>query len=234
MFEASNHTYILYLVGLAGLLQACLQLPAASLLHMVTHSLGKNKRGHAAGLTIAMVLGVFLSTALLFSLASLLVLMIPGKDARLILTGIAMTFAGLFIMLRYFRELPGAQLWLSRRSVRWLHHQIEDARGFFAAFGISMVAVLLEIWLAFPLMIGASVMTMHVAGDTALAALAIYSTVAIIPLLLIGLSIWLGASPLTFQRWRSTGRQFWQFFIGFAIILFGLYIASGQYLGGSA
>lgn len=220
--------YLVYLAGIAGLLHACLQMPAATLLHMTGHALGRKQRSKAFALSIAMSLGVFLTIGLLLVIASQINEALSSQHRHLF-AGILTVFAGLFVMLRYFRDTVGAQLWLPRKRIRWFHKQIEQTANIFGAFGMGIIAVLSELGLSFPLLLCVSAVLLDSGATTVVAGLSVYATIVTFPLLVIGVMLATGSSPLTLQRWRIDGRRFWQFFIGLAFIIFGLYIASGQF-----
>ncbi|HEX6462153.1 MAG TPA: hypothetical protein VFZ58_02655 [Candidatus Saccharimonadales bacterium] len=225
-----TNTYLVYLIALAGLLHACLQLPSASLLHMLTSTMGRNDYYKAVRLTVAMALGVALTTGVLLMLFSLLA-SLPYTLYSHLISGSLVVFSGLFVMLRYFRNDQAAGLWVPRTRIRWLHKKIESIGNVPSAFGLGIVTILTELVVSFPLLLAAgSLLTYQEATVVATGFLA-YVGLATLPVLVFGISVACGISPARLQRWRSDGKHFWQFFIGLAMICYGLYIASEQFIG---
>lgn len=222
--------YLIYLAGVAGLLHACLQLPLATLLHMAGHTLGRNQPGKALALSFAMAFGVFLTIVGLLLIAILITIAIPDPSTRFLLAGIPATLAGLWLMLGYFRNENGAQLWLPRRHARWFNAYIERRHSLLSAFSLGNLSVLLEAGFSFPLLLSAAALLSGASTQTVFIGFGVYAAIAALPLLLTAISLAAGATPLALQRWRLEGKRFWQFFIGLAFIFFGLYIASEQFV----
>lgn len=225
-----NSGYLIYLAGVAGLLHACLQLPLATLLHMAAHTLGRSQPGRALALSLSMALGVFLTVVGLLIIAVLIALSIPNPEVRLLVAGLATGLAGVAIMLGYFRGTNGAQLWLPRKYVRWFHKYIERRHSIPSAFSLGNLSVLLEAGFSFPLILSAGVLLSTASAHTALRGFGLYALLVTIPLVLVGISLTGGNAALRLQRWRAEGKRFWQFFVGLAFILFGLYVASAQFM----
>lgn len=222
--------YLIYLAGIAGLLHACLQMPLAGLLHMAGHTLGKDQRHKAFGLSMAMSLGVLLTVCVLLIIAVYAAKILFTADSRFLVPGVLAVFAGLFVMLAYFREGAGAQLWLPRGYSRWFRKQSEHKVNLPTAFSMGIVAVLSELVLAFPLLLSAGALLTAATISGLLIGLSVYTFIVALPLLLASLGLAGGMSPLGLQRWRLEGKRFWQFFIGLTFIFFGLYIASEQFV----
>lgn len=225
-----TNAYLVYLISLAGLLHACLQLPTASLLHMLTSTMGRNDYYKVVRLTVAMTCGVLLTVALLLMLFSLLA-SLPKTNEMHLVSGSLVVFTGLFVMLRYFRNDQAAGLWVPRTRVRWLHKKIETIGNVPAAFGLGIVTILTESVIAFPLMLAAGSLVVYQPPSVVVTGLSAYASLVALPVLASGVAVACGASPARLQRWRSDGKHFWQFFIGLATICYGLYIASEQFIG---
>jgi len=231
MFALNDtNTYLVYLIALAGLLHACLQLPAASLLHMLTSTMGRNDYYKAVRLTLATVVGVLLATGVLLMLLTLLASLPYALYSHLV-SGSLVVLSGLFVMLRYFRSDQTAGLWVPRTRVRWLHKKIESIGNVPSAFGLGMLTILAEFIVSFPLMLAAGSLLAYQEPEVVRAGFSVYVGLVALPVLIAGMSVAGGVSPARLQRWRSNGKHFWQFFIGLAMICYGLYIASEQFIG---
>ncbi len=231
MFALNDtNTYLVYLIALAGLLHACLQLPAASLLHMLTSTMGRKDYYKAVRLTIAMAFGVALTASLLLMLFSLLA-SLPYASYSHLMSGCLVVLSGLFVMLRYFRNDKGAGLWVPRTRVRWLHKKIESIGNVPSAFGLGILTILAELIVSFPLLLAAGSLLAYQETAVVATGLLAYIGLVTLPILIFGISVACGVSPARLQRWRSDGKHFWQFFMGLAMICYGLYIASEQFIG---
>lgn len=228
-----NSGYLIYLAGLAGVLHACLHLPLATLLHMAGHTLGRNQPGRVLGLGLSFSLGVFLTVAGLLFVAMLVALSIPEASVRFGLAGVLTLVAGAVIMLGYFRNMSaadGAQLWFSRRYISWFHKYVERQHGLFSAFWLGNLAILLEGAFSVPLLLAAGTLLATAGSGTVLSGFGLYALIVSLPLVLVSISLTGGSNALRLQRWRAGGKRFWQFFVGVAFILFGLYVASERFL----
>lgn len=217
--------YLIYLAVLAGVLHACLQLPLATLLHMAGHTLGRGEAGKALALGFSFSLGVFLTVVGLLIAAVLLMLALP-ENARFLVAGLLATASGVVVMLGYFRGRNGAQLWLSRRYIRWFHKYIERRHNALSAFSLGNISVLLELGFSLPLLLCTGALLASSSTETMWQSFGLCGLIVAAPLLFTAISLSGGTNMLHMQTWRAEGKRFWQFFVGLGFILFGLYVAS--------
>lgn len=224
MVEAS--VYLIYLTAIAGILHAALQLPLATLLHMARHTLGRGQHTREAlQLGLSFCLGVFLTAIGLLIIAVLIMLALP-ENARFLLAGLLTAASGVVVMFRYFRGNDGAQLWLSRPYIRWFHKYIEQRHNAVSAFSLGNLSVLLELAFSAPLLLCAGALLTTAVSQVVWQSFGLYALLVTVPLLFTTISLTGGTNLLHVQSWRAESKRFWQFFVGLAFILFGLYVAS--------
>lgn len=229
IFDGPN--FLLYLTAIAGLLHACLQLPLAAQLHLAGHTLGKNKPRRALLASIAAACGSLVGIGSILFVAAFLYGLFANYEVRLATAGITLVCAGAFVMLSYFRAGQGAQLWLGRTYTRRFTNRLERSNSWLSAFLLGISAVWLESIISLPMALTAIVLLASIDTTTSmLAGLALYMALAALPLFIASVCLGSGASPASLMRWRVESKWFWQFFIGLAFILFGLYVASSELL----
>ncbi|MBL8158974.1 hypothetical protein JNJ66_00795 [Candidatus Saccharibacteria bacterium] len=228
----SGNGSLLYLVVIAGLLHACLQLPLATLVQVATHALGRRKHEHVGVLSFLVVFGYMAAIVSMVLISAVLLITVLNSTNAHQITGIITAVAGLAIMTTYFREGSGAALWLPRRFAHTLYAFSEkptttESYGHAAMAGFT--AGWFEAIFAFPLVLSTTVLAFSPGAPDPQISLLYYCLAASVIMLIAAIALASNASPTTLLRWRAANKRFWQLFTGMAFLLFGLYVTSGQY-----
>lgn len=235
----SANGFLLYVIIAAGFLHASLQLPLANLLHIGTHALGRGRSTHIVPLSLLVIVGHIGAIAGMMALAVGLIALVGTAELANYMIGGLTLVAGLAIMLAYFRPSPGARMWLPPGLAHKLYafsEQPSTPQSYAHAAVSGLAATWAELLFSLPLVLCTVVIAASPGAPDPFVSFAAYATAASLPLLLAALLLATGSSPARMLRSRVESKRFWQFFLGFVYICFGLYIASGQYslAGGAA
>ncbi|HYG83324.1 MAG TPA: hypothetical protein VD907_00410 [Verrucomicrobiae bacterium] len=219
---------IVALVGFAALLHAGFQLGVSLLMLLSSHSIGaKRPATTTAKLVLAYLLGVVVTTALLFSalgyFATLFFSAYQPAVTWLIIAALNVTIGG-SVMLFYFRKGTGTELWLPRKFAEYLVKRAKAARQAEEAFTLGVMSVLTEIGFIIAPLSVAVLAVASLTGWEQLVGLIGYVLLASLPLLIIAGLIGAGHKVSGLQRWREQNKRFLQYAAGSGLVVLGLYI----------
>jgi hypothetical protein len=227
----NSTSFLLVLVAITGLIHAFAQAPLSFLLQMAGNSLGNAKPKRALLLSFLMSCGVFLIITLLLIVSSVMLFsFFDDYMMRRFFAGIIAVIAGVYICFRYFRvKRQGTELWINRQLSRGLQKTVDEARRPGAAFGVGMLAVLIELPLTLPLLFIAAILSNNMSGYDKVLSLIYYALAVVLPLVVTGLFMFHGKTIVALQKQRVHGKLFLQTGFGLAMILLGVYVASGAF-----
>jgi len=206
---------------------ASFQLGVSMLTLLSSHAIGAGKR-HAQVLRLELgyTLGAITMTAgllafLTYVISSLFTIVTPLHWAMMagLLGG-----SGIAVLLFYYRRGKGTMLWLPRGFIEFASSRAKKTRNSFEAFAIGSAMVVAELpFLLAPLVLIAFLL--HGApGNQHLLAIAGYSVLACLPLLIMTSLISGGHKISSLQRWRENNKVFLRWSSGLVLILLGVYI----------
>lgn len=225
-----NTTYFLYLVTLAGLLHACLQLPLANQLQLGTHILGRGRPRQAAWASIAVACGAVISVGAILLGAAGLISLFADTNMRLFTAGITLICSGVFIMFYYYRSSAGAQSWLPEKIRERMQRRIKRTDSWPSAIYVGLKATAYESPLSLPLALFAVSLLLQVGFQDIFLGLILYMTCSVLPLIVVAIAHNFHLPLGRLVKWRIDSKRFWQFFVGLSFIALGLYAASSDYL----
>lgn len=216
-------------------LHASFQLGVSVLTGLHAHGMGKEARlRDLSRLSGAYVSGIAFITALLAVALAFVMGVLVGSQASFwwAVTCAIGAGVGVAVMTFYYRAGEGTTLWLPRSASEYLQGRIKRTRTGFEAATLGMSTVLAELpFIAAPLLL----LAMLVRNESPLSSLAytaLYSAVALLPLLVILGLIGSGHRLSRIQRWREDNKRFLQFSAGFGLIVVSLYLFTAYGLAG--
>ncbi|MBQ6393914.1 hypothetical protein IJH74_01560 [Candidatus Saccharibacteria bacterium] len=222
-----NDLLDLFIIALAGLVHATLQLGISALLLLYHASLGKNVKRKTRELVRDFNLGISLFIALLLASTCFVTLVIFGgalpKSALVILVGLiaAMAFGIWFL---YYRKSTGTELWVPRSFARFITERADKTDDGVEAFSLGMLIACAEVPFAMLLIITAANSVLNLPQPVQLLAIAVYVLIATMPMWLAQLLINNGKTIVDIQRWRVKNKQFLKVISGVGFITLAIFL----------
>lgn len=229
----------LLLVAFLAVLHASFQVATSVLTLLSGHSFIRSKAHHRlTSLNLAYTAGVFMATSLLIAgLTSAFILWLPYdliNSLWLVLIGVSVT-VGLMIMLFYYRDSKGTQLWVPRSFAVYLESRAKSTKNIIEAATLGVVSVLAELPFTAVLIVTTSlVLASSVLIDDHLLIIGLYALVAVLPLLVITSLLSAGHKLSHIQRWRESNKQFLQFASGAGLLVAAIFVWVNYILYGSS
>lgn len=219
----------LAIVAFAALIHASFQLSVSTLTLMSGHAIGK-RTAHSKLLRLAggFLLGAAAMITLLLSTSSFIASRLISQEISLIVWAISsgVLFAlGISVWLFYFRpSAKGTALWLPRGLASFLADRSKRTQNSGEAFGLGLSSVIAEgLFLLGPICVS-SFALIHLSPTWQLAGVALYTTIAMSSLIIVGGLIGSGHGLGTIQKWRESNKKFLQFAAGGGLLILGFYI----------
>lgn len=216
------------IILLAALIHASFQLSVSVLTLMSGHALG-NKTAHdrLLRLTGGFLLGAGVMTLLLVAFISFVFSQLFASGTPLVLWAAscgAVVGVGVAVWLFYYRDGRGTGLWLPRGLARYLDVRSKATKQAGEAFGLGLTSVITELLFILAPMIIASLVLIRLPANQQLFGILLYTTVSLLPLLIVSVLIGGGHRLSGIQRWRETNKNFLQFTAGSGLLILGIYV----------
>ncbi|MDR3297938.1 MAG: hypothetical protein LBT19_00970 [Candidatus Nomurabacteria bacterium] len=219
---------------LAGLIHASLQLSLGSLLLLYHESTGKHIRTRTRNIVGSFISGVGIITFLLLSTACFIVLnLFHGVFSPEILAIIIGVLAALAIVMWFFYYKIGnsTELWIPKVVARFINNRAKVTKSNTEAFSLGVLTCFAEIPITIILLLITASSILELPVEYRALAVAAYTIVAIIPLVIFRLAIHSGKTVATVQKWRLRNKTFLRFISGLGFLILGLFIFSFKILG---
>lgn len=225
----------LFIVILAGLIHATLQLGISALLLLYHASLSGNVKRKTKELTMNFILGFALFTGLsLASVGFLILVMFSGKmpiSAMVILT-MALTAMAFFIWLVYYRRKSvGTELWIPRSFANFVTSRAEKTDDNVESFSLGMLIACAEVPFAATLLITAANSIISLPQGVQILALVVYVIMAALPMLIAQALINRGKTVVDVQKWRVENKQFLKTISGVGFLVLAIFLIAFKVLG---
>lgn len=214
-------------VILAAVVHALLQLGLGALLLLYHASSGKHVQRRAMNLVDNYLSGVGMLIFLMICTMAFLLNQIFGEplfaEELLIVTGmlIAMSIAAWAI---YYRRGKSTELWLPRTVARFIDQRAKSTNSNTEAFSLGVLTSLAEMPFTLILMLLAGNSVLSLPEAYQLLAVATYTIVAILPLIISRLIIRNGKTVVDIQRWRVKHKNFLRVMTGLGFLVLGIFI----------
>ncbi|NCU37645.1 hypothetical protein EOL96_01095 [Candidatus Saccharibacteria bacterium] len=230
-----EYPVIFGIIALAALIHASFQLSVSMVTLLSGHSMGNKAR---ASRTMQLVVAFFAGTVtmtllsvsfLAYTASQLFPYEIP-RVAWAVTSGLAMGL-GITVWAFYYRHRSkGTTLWIPRSMARFLTNRTKSTTYAAESYSLGLASVLSEgIFIIAPASAAALAM-IHLPAPLQLAAVALYTTVASLSILLVVVLIGAGHKLSRIQYWREQNKRFLQFAAGSALLILGFYMYTYQVL----
>ncbi|HCR56130.1 TPA: hypothetical protein DIV49_04095 [Candidatus Saccharibacteria bacterium] len=222
-------TFDLFVIIIAAaLIHASFQLSVSVLTLLSSHTLGaKRSQARLLRLTSSFASGVGVMTALLLAATAFTVSVFArhGIDPVLWVAACGLLFGlGFAVWVFYFRRDNGTTLWIPRGMARYLEGRTKATSLSAEAFGLGLGSVLGEILFVVGPTLVAALALVQLPSEFQLAAIALYTVLSMLSLLIVHVLVSGGHKISKIQRWREDNKNFLQFAAGSAMIALGFYI----------
>lgn len=205
------------IIAFAALTNAGLQLSAGTLLMLYNESLGKKIKKTTRAVTRGFILGAFLFSMLLVSAAVLTILLVNnhpfGENGLSMASGalLAMSIVAIFL---YYRRGKNTMLWIPDFVAKYFRKRAGKADTGAEGIALGMTAVLAELPFSLMLIIIAANSLLNLPQAFIILAIAGYSLVTVMPLMIMKVLIRNGKTLADIQRWRVRNKTFLKIFTG--------------------
>ncbi|HUO61905.1 MAG TPA: hypothetical protein VMT96_00430 [Candidatus Bathyarchaeia archaeon] len=218
----------LAIVLLAAATHASFQLSVSMLTLLSGHALGKK----TAHMQLMRLVGSFTAGAgvmivlLLSTIALVLNVLLPVDTPPLMWAACsgAAVGVGVSVWAFYFRQEPGTSLWIPRSFARFLGDRAKTTQNPGEAFSLGLTSIISELLFTFAPLAIAALVLVQLTPTWQLIGILLYSGVALLPLLIVGLLIGGGHKLSRIQSWREKNKLFLQFAAGSALLVLGAYV----------
>lgn len=222
------------IIALAGLAHASLQLGLGCLLLLYHGSLGRHVKSQTKALVGSFVSGMGMMVLVLICAFNFVILSILEKNALpaeimsaiigvLIATSLVMWFF-------YYRRGHGTELWIPKSMANFLEERANSTEDGTEAFSLGLMAGIGELPFSLVLMILASNSVLEVAEPYQGLAIALYTVLSILPLIILRLTVRKGKTVADIQRWRTKNKTFLRIVSGLSFLTLGIFLLAFKVL----
>lgn len=216
------------IILLASAVHASFQLSISVLTVMSGHALGrKTARMRLVNMIGGFILGAGIMTILLVAIAAYLFgYLMPWFVPAIVwalLCGAAVG-VGISVWLFYYQAGKGTMLWIPRTLARYLEDRAKSTKSAGETFGLGLSSIASEfLFILTPILITALAL-IRLPFEWQLIGILLYTSVSLLPLLIVGLLIGGGRKISHIQRWRENNKRFLQFCAGSGLIILGIFL----------
>lgn len=206
-----NYLPEIAVILLAAVTHATLQLGLGALLLLYHASLGKHIKPKTKGLVGSFIAGfglltLFLLGACCFTMEALVDSKI-GAEWLMALVGILVALA-ICVMTFYYRNGKTTELWLPKAVARHVSERAKKTESNSEAFSLGMLASFAELPISLALLVVAANSILALPESCYGLAIACYTVIAVLPLVIMRLAIRRGKTVVDVQRWRIKNKTF--------------------------
>lgn len=220
-------------VILAAVIHATLQLGLGALLLLYHASLGKHVQRKTRNLVDSYISGIGMMVFLILCTFAFVLDRYFEKplyaEELVIIVGmlIALAIAAWAI---YYRRGKSTELWLPRVVARFIDRRAKATNSNTEAFSLGVLTSLAEMPFTLVLAVVAANSVLSLPSTHQLLAIAIYTIIAIIPLVVLRLVIRKGRTVVDVQRWRVKNKTFLRILTGAGFLVLGFFVFAFEVL----
>lgn len=217
----------LFVVILAGMVHATLQLGVSALLLLYHANLGKQIRGSVKKLAKNYIYGVSLFTALAVASTCFFILVIFSGSmppaTLVILSGVLVAFA-LGIWFLYYKRGGGTELWIPRRFAKFINERAEQTDEDVEAFSLGMTMACAELPFSAALIVTAADAILDLPQGMQILSIAVYVLAVVAPMFALNYFVKRGRTIVDIQKWRAKNKNFIKIMSGVGFIVLAVFL----------
>lgn len=217
----------MFIVILAGLIHATLQLGVGTLLLLYHASLGKHIPKRTRGLVTNYILGNALLTALAVAGACFGVFVVCQGEMNpamlTIVVGILIALA-ISIWAFYYRFGKSTELWLPKSISRYIDRRARLTNSNTEAFSLGMLACFAEAPFTVILIVVAANSVLGLPQALQLLAVAIYAALSVFSLVALRIAVRNGQTVVDIQKWRIKNKNFLRIISGVGFMVLAAFL----------
>lgn len=220
-------------VILAAVVHATLQLGLGALLLLYHASLGKHVRRKTRNLVDSYISGIGM---LVFFLVCTFCFVLDRYFEKPLYAEELVIIVGMLIALAiaawavYYRRGKTTELWLPRTVARFIDRRAKATNSNTEAFSLGLLTSLAEMPFTLVLAVVAANSIMSLPSLYQLLAVALYTIIAIIPLVVLRIAIRKGKTVVDIQRWRVKNKAFLKLITGVGFLVLGIFVFAFEVL----
>lgn len=223
----------LFVVLLAGVVHAMLQLGIGTLLILYHASLGKHITLRTRSLVTNYIFGNALLTGLSMSAAGFIIYIICRGEMNPAMLTIVM---GVLIALAvsvwtfYYRRGKSTELWLPKSVARYINKRANVTESNTEAFGLGMLACFAEAPFTIILVLVAGNSIVALPQALQILAIAVYTFLSILPLFVMRIAVRKGQTIVDVQKWRIRNKNFLRVLAGIGFLVLAVFLLAFKIL----
>lgn len=231
MFMISSDMFI---VLLAGLVHATLQLGIGTLLLLYHASLGKHIKRKTKSLVTNYIMGNGFLTAITVSATAFVIFTIcQGEMSIAVLTVVVGILVALAISVWafYYRWGRSTELWLPKSIAKFIDNRAKITESNTEAFSLGMLACFAEAPFTLMLVIITANSVLALPLALQILAIAIYTILSVLPLIIARIAIRKGQTIVDVQKWRIKNKKFLRIISGVGFLVLAIFLLAFKVLG---
>lgn len=225
----------MFIVILAGIIHASLQLGIGALLLLYHASLGKHIRKKTRELVTNYILGNALLTGLAVAAMCFAIDLIfqgPMNPAMLTIVAIILAALAVSVWTFYYRWGKSTELWLPKSIAKYIDRRAKITDSNTEAFGLGMLACFAEAPFTFILVTVVANSIISLPESLQILALIIYTALSVLPFIVLRLAVRRGETTVDIQRWRIKNKTFLRIISGIGFFVLALFILAFKVIKG--
>ncbi len=223
----------LFVVLLAGVVHAMLQLGIGTLLILYHASLGKHVSLRTRALVTNYIFGNALLTGLSVSAVGFIIYIICQGEMNpamlTIVVGVLVALA-LSVWAFYYRRGKSTELWLPKSVARYINKRANVTESNTEAFGLGMLACFAEAPFTIILIMVAGNSIIALPQALQILAIAIYTILSVLPLLVMRIVVRKGKTIVDVQKWRIKNKNFLRVLAGIGFLVLAAFLLAFKIL----
>ena len=226
----------MFIVLLAGVVHATLQLGIGTLLLLYHASLGKHIKIKTRELVTNYIMGNGLLTALAVAAGAFVIDVICDGEMNAamltIVVGILVALA-ISVWMFYYRWGKSTELWLPKSVAKYINKRAEITESNTEAFGLGMLACFAEAPFTVILIVVTANSIVALPQALQILALAIYTILSVLPMIIMRVAIKKGQTVVDVQKWRLNNKNFLRVISGVGFFTLAVFLLAFKVVSGA-
>ncbi len=224
----------LFIILLAGLVHATLQLGIGALLLLYHASLGKHVKRKTRALASNYILGnAFLTILAVSGMAFFINVIFQGEMNPAMLTIVVgiLTALAISVWAFYYRLGKSTELWLPKSIAKFINDRAKITESNTEAFSLGMLACFAEAPFTFMLVVVVANSIISLPLALQILMIAVYTILSVLPLVIFRIAVRKGSTVVDVQKWRIKNKNFLRVVSGIGFLVLALFLLAFKVIG---